>query len=53
MIAVIFEVVPHAPHKHEYLDAGAQLKPHLEAMDGFISVERFKSLSQPGKILSL
>lgn len=53
MIAVIFEVVPHAPHKQDYLDAAAQLRPHLEAMDGFISVERFESLSQPGKILSL
>ena len=53
MIAVIFEVVPHASHKQEYLDAGAQLRPHLEAMDGFISVERFESLSAPGKILSL
>lgn len=53
MIAVIFEVVPHAARKQEYLDAGAQLRPHLEGMDGFISIERFESLSQPGKILSL
>ena len=53
MIAVIFEVLPHAPHKQEYLDAAAQLRPHLETMDGFISIERFESLSQPGKILSL
>jgi heme-degrading monooxygenase HmoA len=53
MIAVIFEVVPHAPYRQQYLDAAAQLRPHLEAMDGFISVERFASLSQPEKILSL
>jgi heme-degrading monooxygenase HmoA len=53
MIAVIFEVVPHAAHRQEYLDAAAQLRPHLEAMDGFISIERFESLSQQGKILSL
>jgi heme-degrading monooxygenase HmoA len=53
MIAVIFEVVPHASHRQEYLDAAAQLRPHLEAMDGFISIERFESLSQQGKILSL
>jgi heme-degrading monooxygenase HmoA len=53
MIAVIFEVVPHAAQVPDYLDAAAQLRPHLEAMDGFVSVERFESLSQPGKILSL
>ncbi|TFW28954.1 antibiotic biosynthesis monooxygenase family protein [Massilia horti] len=53
MIAVIFEVVPHGRHKQEYLDAAAKLRPHLEQIDGFISVERFESLSQPGKILSL
>jgi heme-degrading monooxygenase HmoA len=53
MIAVIFEVVPRERHKQEYLDAGVQLRPHLEAMDGFISIERFESLSQPGNILSL
>lgn len=53
MLAVIFEVLPYAALKQEYLDAGAQLLPHLEKMDGFISVERFESLKQPGKVLSL
>lgn len=53
MIAVIFEVVPHAEHHQRYLDAAAQLRPLLEQMDGFVSIERFQSLSQPGKILSL
>jgi heme-degrading monooxygenase HmoA len=53
MIAVIFEVVPHAAQMHDYLDAAARLRPHLETMDGFVSVERFESLSHPGKILSL
>ena len=53
MIAVIFEVVPHTARKQEYLDAGAQLLPHLKGMDGFISIERFESLAQPEKILSL
>ncbi len=53
MIAVIFEVVPHPSRQQDYLDAAAQLRPQLEAMDGFVSVERFQSLSQPGKILSL
>ena len=53
MIAVIFEVVPHPSRHQDYLDAAAQLRPQLEAMDGFLSIERFESLSQPGKILSL
>lgn len=53
MIAVIFEVLPNTGQRQAYLDAAAALKPHLEAMDGFISVERFESLAQPGKMLSL
>lgn len=53
MIAVIFEVLPNAGQRQAYLDAAAALKPHLEAMDGFLSIERFESLSQPGKVLSL
>jgi len=53
MIAVIFEVLP-APGKREnYLDLAARLRPMLEEIDGFISVERFESLTTPGKILSL
>ncbi len=53
MIAVIFEVVPHPEHKQAYFDTAAALRAHLERIDGFISIERFESLSQPGKILSL
>ena len=53
MIAVIFEVIPHADHKQDYLDTAAALRPHLEQIDGFISIERFQSLIDPGKILSL
>ena len=53
MIAVIFEVVPHPEHKQEYLDIAAALRPLLAEVDGFISIERFQSLTQPGKILSL
>lgn len=53
MIAVIFEVVPHAGRRQDYLDAAARLRPLLEQMDGFLSIERFESLSQPGKVLSL
>lgn len=53
MLAVIFEVEPDPARKAEYLDLAADLKPHLEGMDGFISIERFESLVTPGKILSL
>jgi len=53
MIAVIFEVWPAAGRKQEYLDLAAGLRPLLEQVEGFISIERFESLSEPGKILSL
>jgi heme-degrading monooxygenase HmoA len=53
MIAVIFEVQPAADGYDEYLAHAARLKPMLESMDGFISVERFQSISNPGKLVSL
>jgi len=53
MIAVIFEAVPHPDRRDAYLDAAAALRPELETIDGFISVERFESLVSRGKILSL
>ena len=53
MIAVIFEVQPAAGRLQEYLDLAAELKPLLERMDGFLSIERFQSLGDPGRILSL
>ena len=53
MIAVIFEVEPHPGRRSAYLDAAARLKPLLETIDGFVSVERFESLTHPGKVLSL
>lgn len=53
MIAVIFEVEPADGRRTAYLDIAARLKPELEAIDGFLSVERFESLATPGKILSL
>jgi heme-degrading monooxygenase HmoA len=53
MIAVIFEVWPKAERRQEYLDLAAALRPLLEQIDGFISIERFESLTAPGKILSL
>ncbi len=53
MHAVIFEVEPEPERRQDYLDIAARLRPELEKIDGFISVERFESLTQPGKILSL
>jgi heme-degrading monooxygenase HmoA len=53
MHAVIFEVVPAEGRFQDYLDIAAQLRPELEKIDGFISIERFESLVQKGKILSL
>jgi heme-degrading monooxygenase HmoA len=53
MIAVIFEVIPKTDRTADYFDHAAHLKSTLERMDGFISVERFESLVQPGKFLSL
>ena len=53
MIAVIFEVVPHPERRQAYLDAAARLKPLLETIDGFVSVERFESVTRPGHFLSL
>jgi heme-degrading monooxygenase HmoA len=53
MIAVIFEVELAAGRRETYLDIAARLKPELEAIDGFVSIERFESLTQPDRILSL
>jgi len=53
MIAIIFEVEPALGRQSAYLDIAAQLLPTLQAIDGFISVERFQSLTTPGKLLSL
>lgn len=53
MIAVIFEVTPHRKRRQTYFDLANQLKPLLDQVDGFVSVERFESLSAPGKLLSL
>ncbi len=53
MIAVIFEVRPASGRKEDYLAIAAKLKPDLEKVDGFISVERFQSLTDEAKLLSL
>ena len=53
MIAVIFEVWPADGQMKTYLDIAASLRPDLEKIDGFVSIERFESLTLKGKILSL
>lgn len=53
MMAVIFEVTPAPGQRNAYLAAAAALRPLLEQIDGFIAIERFESLSEPGKLLSL
>jgi len=53
MIAVIFEVTPKEGCRQQYLDIAASIRPLLEQVDGFISVERFQSLVNPDKMLSL
>ncbi|RED19508.1 heme-degrading monooxygenase HmoA [Flavobacterium cutihirudinis] len=53
MIAVIFEVIPNEGKKEEYLDIAASLRPELDHIEGFISIERFQSFSNPEKVLSL
>ncbi len=53
MIAVIFEVVLAEGRSEAYLDIAADLRPLLDGIDGFISIERFQSLATPGKLLSL
>ena len=53
MIAVIFEVWPAPEHREGYLNWAAELKSELVKMEGFISIERFQSLTDPDKLLSL
>ena len=53
MIAVIFEVRPVEGQRARYLELAAALRPELETIDGFVSIERFESLVEPGRILSL
>ncbi len=53
MIAVIFEVEPDPDRKDAYLDMAATMRKDLEQIEGFISVERFQSITNPEKMLSL
>ncbi|HEX5371903.1 MAG TPA: antibiotic biosynthesis monooxygenase [Aquabacterium sp.] len=53
MMAVIFELEPRTGQAPRYFDLADELKPSLMMQDGFISIERFESISQPGRYLSL
>ncbi|MGH3629693.1 MAG: antibiotic biosynthesis monooxygenase family protein [Sciscionella sp.] len=53
MIAILFELWPAEGHADDYFGLAASLKSDLERIPGFISVERFQSLAEPGKLLSL
>jgi heme-degrading monooxygenase HmoA len=53
MFIVIFEVQPKAERWDDYLDLAKQLRPKLEAIDGFIDNERFKSKQDERRVLSL
>lgn len=53
MIAVIFELWPATDQQPTYFDLAIQLRPELDRIDGFISIERFESLATQGKYLSL
>jgi heme-degrading monooxygenase HmoA len=53
MIAIIFEVIPAEGRKQDYLDIAAEMRPMVHEVEGFISVERFQSLTNPDKLLSI
>jgi len=53
MIAVIFEAIPAEGKWEEYINIASKLRSDLEKIDGFVSIERFQSISNPEKILSL
>ena len=53
MIAIIFEFTPHPDRIDQYFDMAKEMRAHLSRIDGFISVERFESVTTPGKFVSL
>ena len=53
MIAVIFEVIPTEEGKAEYLNVANEMRKYLEGRKGLVSIERFQSLTDDGKVLSL
>lgn len=53
MVVVVFEVVMKEGRSQEYFDIAARLRPELEQIDGFISVERFESMATPDRYVSI
>jgi heme-degrading monooxygenase HmoA len=53
MFVVVFEVEPKEGREQDYLDLAAQLKSEIEEIEGFISVEGFKSTTRPGRLVSV
>lgn len=53
MLAVIFEFEPHPERKQDYLDLAAELNPEVQQIDGFLGIERFESITRPGRYVSL
>ena len=53
MIAIIFEVFPKSSKKDEYLTLAAEMRSLVDKIEGFISVERFQSITNPNKLLSI
>jgi heme-degrading monooxygenase HmoA len=53
MMVVVFQVTMREGRTQDYFDLAAELRPELERVEGFISVERFQSLAEPGKYVSL
>jgi len=53
VLAVIFEVLPAERQMDTYLELAAALRDELTKIDGFISIERFQSLTEEDKVLSL
>jgi heme-degrading monooxygenase HmoA len=52
MFAVIFEVEPRTERFDDYLELAKQLRPKLEAIDGFIDIDRLESKRTSGRLLS-
>ena len=53
MIAIIFEVFPKSSKKDEYLSLAAEMRSLADQIEGFINVERFHSITNPNKLLSI
>lgn len=53
MIAVIFEFTPKEGKFEDYYELALGLNEEVKKFDGFISIERFESINNKGKFVSL